>query len=83
MKRIAFGSVFVLLFTVSASAFGSAFCEGWEDGYKVGYCYRQTYGCIQPIPPICPIPRTGEDNYQGGYNRGLLAGLNAQRNLFL
>jgi hypothetical protein len=71
--------MFVMLFVASASAFGGAFCDGWEDGYAAGYCYRQNYGCIKPIVPICPIPRIGEDNYQGGYNRGFLAGLNAQR----
>jgi hypothetical protein len=78
MKRIVLVLVFVLLLVASALAFGSAFCDGWEDGYKAGYCYRQ-YACLEPLVPLCPLPRLGEDNYQSGYNRGFLAGLNAQR----
>ena len=54
------------------------FCDGWRSGYVAGYCYRQ-YGCIEPIVPICPLPRIGEDNYEGGYNRGFLQGLNDKR----
>jgi hypothetical protein len=79
MKKFVFALMFVMLFVTAALAFGSAFCDGWEDGYVAGYCYRQIYGCIQPIVPICPIPRIGEDSYQDGYNGGFLAGLNAQR----
>ena len=56
---------------------GSPYCEGFEEGYKGGYCYRK-YSCIAPITPICPIARIGEDTYQDGYNRGFLAGLNRQ-----
>jgi len=78
MKKIVLTIVFILL-AVSALAFGSAFCDGWENGYKSGYCYGKGYGCVQPIAPVCPVPRPGEDNYQGGYNRGFIAGMNAQR----
>jgi len=58
-------------------AFASSFCEGWNGGYKAGYCYRQ-YGCLAPLVPLCPLPRLGENTYQEGYNRGFLAGLNAR-----
>ena len=54
------------------------FCAGYQGGFSAGACY-QKFGCIQPIPPICPIPGIGEDSYQDGYNRGFLAGL-ARRN---
>lgn len=52
------------------------FSRGFQNGYKVGYCYREQ-GCIPPIPPITPILRIGEsqDNYQDGYNRGFKQGL--------
>ena len=51
----------------------TAYCEGWEDGYIAGYCYRK-YGCIEPIPPVCPIPEINEDGYRDGYNRGFIKG---------
>jgi len=76
MKKIVFAIVCsILLF--SSLAFADAFCDGWEDGYKAGYCYRQ-YACLEPLVPLCPLPRLGEDTYQDGYNRGFLAGLNAR-----
>jgi len=62
---------------LSLSTFGqSDYSRGFQNGYKVGYCYND-YGCIPPIPPITPIPRIGEsqDNYQDGYNRGFKQGL--------
>lgn len=66
----------VTLFT--ALVFASDFCDGYQAGYKEGYCY-QKFACIPPIPPLCPIPRIGEDTYQDGYNRSFIAGLNARR----
>lgn len=55
-----------------------AFCDGWEAGYKSGYCYQKSY-CLEPLSPLCPLPRLGEDGYNAGYNRGFLAGLSARR----
>lgn len=34
---------------------------------------------MEPIPLLCPLPRLGEDNYQGGYNRGFIAGMSKGR----
>jgi tetratricopeptide (TPR) repeat protein len=69
--------VFLISFLLSLSTFGqSDYSRGFQNGYKVGYCYND-YGCIPPIPPITPIPQIGEsqDNYQDGYNRGFKRGL--------
>lgn len=70
--------IFASLLSLSALAQDGGFCEGWEAGYVAGYCY-QKYSCLEPLVPLCPLPRLGEDNYQGGYNRGFLVGLNARR----
>lgn len=51
----------------------NAFCEGWDKGYVRGYCYRKQ-NCIEPIIPLCPIPRIGESTYEDGYNRGFERG---------
>lgn len=80
MQRLlaALGMSFILLIMITQAALASAFCDGYKDGYKAGYCYQQ-FGCIPPIPPICPIPNVGETTYQDGYNRGFIAGLSSRR----
>ena len=50
------------------------YCEGFEEGYEAGYCY-EVYGCIAPVPPVCPIPEPGFGTYKDGYNRGFKTGL--------
>ncbi|MFD1614821.1 tetratricopeptide repeat protein [Gelatiniphilus marinus] len=57
------------------------FTNGFNTGYKKGYCQDQGVGCIDPIPPIAPIPKVGEssDSYTDGYNRGFQMGLSARK----
>lgn len=52
----------------------SAFCSGFKEGYVDGYCYR-VYGCVEPVPPVCPVPDIGENSWKDGYNRGFTRGL--------
>ena len=59
----------------------SSYCEGWEDGYKEGWCYGQGYGCLEPLVPLCPLARLGEDGYKDGYHRGFLKGKKDRQNL--
>lgn len=51
----------------------SGYCNGWEVGYKKGYCYNE-YGCVAPVAPVCPVANIGEETYIDGYNRGLIQG---------
>ena len=74
MKRLLFILVTLASLGLFAQvAYASAFCDGYQAGFKAGACYQQ-FGCIPPIPPICPIPAIGESTYQDGYNRGFLEG---------
>jgi hypothetical protein len=78
MKRLILLSVLVVSFlTLCAKVAYSDFCNGWNDGYKQGWCYGQDY-CIPPIPPLCPVANIGETTYKHGYNRGFIAGRNAK-----
>lgn len=52
----------------------SSFCEGFKQGYKDGYCYR-IVNCLEPMTPMCPMPKMGETTYKHGYNRGFLRGM--------
>lgn len=76
MKRILLGLVLALAGSGAAMAQGS-FCNGYQAGYVRGWCAGD-FGCIAPIPPICPIPNVGQDGYQDGYDQGYTDGRNAR-----
>lgn len=58
----------------------NSYCSGFYDGFDDGYCYER-YGCIPPVPPICPIRRINEDDtYKAGYNREFVIGRKKQQN---
>lgn len=62
-----------LLFIVFGFSEKKTFCEGFEQGWKDGYCQEDLF-CIEPISPICPIPTVGLDQYRHGYSKGFKAG---------
>lgn len=76
MKRILLGLALAFMGSGMASA-DTPFCSGYEAGYARGWCSGQ-YGCMAPLPPMCPMPNMGEDGYQDGYDRGFTDGRNAR-----
>ncbi len=65
--------ILLIFLTSSTLIFAqNSFSKGFEDGYKKGFCYNKGIGCIEPIPPISPMPNINESSssYQDGYNRG-------------
>jgi len=77
MKKVL--SVIFLFVTISIYAQDS-YTKGFQSGYKAGYCYND-FACIEPIPPITPMPKIGESsyNFQDGYNRGFTMGLDNKK----
>ena len=76
----------LLLLLTASMAFSTNrdYCDGWDDGYKAGYCYdveqeQPNPFCLEPIPPLCPLPGLNESTYEHGYNRGFLHGIEDQR----
>lgn len=72
MKNL-FAFLFVLPFTFLYSQ--TSFYDGFNAGYKAGYCYGE-YGCVAPpgivsAPSMAPI---GQSEYQHGYNTGFTEG---------
>lgn len=73
-------SLTIILFLFSFSAFSqTSFSNGYKQGYKEGFCYND-FGCIEPISPLPPIPRIGENSnsYKDGYQRGFIDGQNSK-----
>ena len=69
----------LLILVLAVCTFANSFCDGWAAGYKAGWCYGREYSCLEPLTPLCPLPRLGEDTFQDGYNRGFLAALSKRR----
>jgi len=68
----------MLVFIIIVSLFTNDFCDGYEKGYRDGYCYELEHngiGCIEPITPVCPLPEGAEFSYEHGYERGFLDGV--------
>ena len=77
MKKI----IFIFFILNSLTIFSQTnFDRGFSEGYKKGFCQDKGIGCMEPIPPIAPIPEIGEDmnSYNDGYNRGFKMGLQQQ-----
>ena len=60
----------ILIFIVSLTG---TFSQGWDKGYKVGYCVNDPF-CISPIAPIAPIPTIWMNTYENGYAMGVVRG---------
>jgi hypothetical protein len=50
----------------------SAFCAGFEAGWKAAFENRNK---LPALTPLCPLPRAGGDTFQHGYERGMMAAL--------
>ncbi len=71
----------IYLLSCSLNIFSqSNYTLGFNNGYKKGYCYGNSYACLAPPSPPSPPPLAGEsyDNYNQGYNRGFVIGQKQQ-----
>ena len=68
-------------FTVyhSEQVASASYHRGVRDGWAAGWKHVRGQYSMPPMAPLAPIPRLGEDNYQGGYNRGFAMGLDRAR----
>lgn len=72
----------IIVSIFSIKTFGqSNFSKGFDRGFKEGFCYNKSVGCLPPLTPLTPLTRIGEsdNSYQDGYNRGFQVGLDLQR----
>jgi len=69
----------VLLISMAALS-QSNYYNGFDVGFKEGYCYLKV-GCIAPNAPNPPNPGVSEDinSYKDGYNRGFAIGCAVQQ----
>lgn len=56
---------------------GGSFNEGWKVGWKAGWKQVNGQYSYPSYPPFPPFPNFDENNFQGGYNAGFLAGMQA------
>jgi hypothetical protein len=48
------------------------FAKGWKEGWVQGWLAVK--GGFAPFPPFPPFAPPGHDNYETGYNMGMVAG---------
>jgi hypothetical protein len=65
--------IYLNLFFVVFGQEEKTYCDAWKAGYIAGYCSDDLF-CIEPVVPVCPIPKLGLDKYKHGYLRGVKAG---------
>jgi len=70
MKKILFSILVSSIFTLAANA--SAFCDGFEEGYKT----IKGDMVIVPICPIAPITPIGSTDFREGIKAGMRAAQN-------
>lgn len=57
--------------------FGGAFSDGWKVGWRAGWKQVNGQYSYPPYAPFPPFPEFGQNDFQGGYNAGFLAGIEA------
>lgn len=67
-------TLLIILFSLVLTTTQPSYCDGWEEGYKEGWCYNQIANCLDPITPNCPIPVMYKEEWSDGYNRGFVKG---------
>jgi|GEM_PF-5188175 len=71
--------VIIILLNTSNSFGQTKYDQGFEDGYKKGYCSGDL-GCVTvSIPPVPPSMGESIDSYQDGFGEGFKMGLDAQK----
>ena len=73
-------TILLLLCIVSISFAQNRFSEGFNAGFREGYCDVRGVGCVPPPPPPPPPLRPGQSaTFQDGYNTGFRMGMEAAR----
>lgn len=72
--------VFTIMISMAFGTTQSSFCNGFADGYKAGWCYKQGMGCVAPIKNCAVRPVGVEYTYKGGYQTGFATGLKDREN---
>lgn len=74
-------SIIFMCLTFAISYGQTNFSNGFETGFKRGYCQDKGVGCVAPVPPVSPTPNVNESSssYKDGYDRGFIRGQNESK----
>jgi hypothetical protein len=62
---------------IQSITLGDSFNDGWKVGWKAGWKQVNGQYSYPPYAPFPPFPEFGQNDFQGGYNAGFLAGIAA------
>jgi hypothetical protein len=69
--------VLSLAMACAVLAHAGDFSDGWRQGFCEGCKQVKGAYSLAPLPPLPPLPPLGENDYQGGFAAGVLAGAEA------
>ena len=68
----------MLTMAAAGPAIASGYCQGYQDGYRAGFCAVKQ-PCYNVSAPGCPSGSWDRNTYEDGYSRGYAAGAAAAR----
>ena len=61
----------ILIIAIIASIHtGKTYCDGWDEGYRRGWCSQRVNCIFDTAIPVCPVPKVNLITYKDGFDRG-------------
>lgn len=49
---------------------GKTYCDGWDEGFRRGWCSQRVNCVFDTVVPVCPVPEVNLTTYKDGFDRG-------------
>ena len=70
MKKLIWIIVIIVFLNKINMVFGKTYCDGWDEGYRRGWCSQRVNCIFDTVVPVCPVPEVNLTTYKDGFDRG-------------